>query len=55
MLHLDAGRYAAFLWPAYGVTVVALGWLVFDSLNRSRRWRREVETREAARKQAREG
>ena len=39
MLHLDMGRYAAFVWPAYGVTALVLLWMVFDSLGRARRWR----------------
>ncbi len=43
MLDLDMGKYAAFVWPAYAVTVVILGGLIADSLARARRWRREAE------------
>jgi heme exporter protein D len=43
MLHLDAGRYALFLWPAYGVSAAALAGLVVESVLRARRWRRRAE------------
>ena len=43
MLHLDMGRYAAFVWPVYAISAVVLVWMVVDSLGRARRWRREVE------------
>ena len=39
MLHLDMGKYALFVWPAYGITALALLWMIFDSLGRARRWR----------------
>ena len=42
-LHLDAGRYAVFLWPAYGLSAVVLAGLAIDSLARARRWRRAAE------------
>ena len=42
MIHLDMGKYAAFVWPAYGVSLLILAGLVADSLARARRWRREV-------------
>ena len=42
-LHLDAGRYAVFLWPAYGLSALVLAGLVIDSLARARRWRRAAE------------
>lgn len=47
---LEAGKYAAFLWPAFGLTALGIGWMVVDSLARARRWKREVETREAAKR-----
>jgi heme exporter protein D len=43
MIHLDMGKYAAFVWPVYAISAVVLVWMVWDSLARSRRWRREVE------------
>ena len=43
MLDLDAGAYAAFVWPAYGLTaVVFLGMIVF-TLRASAYWRRRAE------------
>jgi heme exporter protein D len=39
MLHLDMGKYAAFVWPAYGLSALVLLWMVIDSLGRARRWR----------------
>jgi heme exporter protein D len=43
MLDLDAGKYAVFIWPAYGLTALTfLGMIVF-TLNQSRRWRRQAE------------
>jgi heme exporter protein D len=47
MLDFHAGKYAAFVWPAYGLTVLIIGALVADTLARARRWRRAVEAREA--------
>ena len=45
-LDLDMGKYAVFVWPAYGLSAVVIGGLVADSLARARRWRREAERRE---------
>lgn len=43
MLDLDAGKYAAYVWPAYGVTVfVILGMVVF-TLRGAAHWRRRAE------------
>lgn len=28
--------YGAFVWPAFGVTVLALGWMAVDTLHRLR-------------------
>jgi len=54
-LHLDAGKYAAFLWPAYAVTVAGFAWMIAATLLRARRWRREVERLEAARPRKSDG
>jgi heme exporter protein D len=43
MLDLDAGKYAAFVWPAFAVTALVFAWMVIDSLARARRWRAEVQ------------
>ena len=34
---LAMGGYAVYVWPAFAVTTLVLGWLVFDSLRRLRR------------------
>ena len=44
--NLDVGRYAVFIWPAYGVSALVLAGLVVDSLLRSARWRRKADDRE---------
>ena len=41
--NLDVGKYAAFVWPAYGLSALALLAMLADSLLRTRRWRREAE------------
>lgn len=47
VLDFAAGKYAVFVWPAYGVTAVMFAALILETLWRARRWRREVERREA--------
>lgn len=46
MLDLDAGKYAAFVWPAYAITALAFLAMIVFTLNQSRRWRRQAEKRE---------
>jgi heme exporter protein D len=46
---LDTGKYAAFIWPAYGVTVLGFAWMIIDTVARGRRWRRQSEALEKAR------
>ncbi|HYF23354.1 MAG TPA: heme exporter protein CcmD [Caulobacteraceae bacterium] len=48
-MDLDMGSYGAYVWPAWGISAVVLGWLVVDALGRARRWRREVERLEQER------
>ena len=43
MLDFDAGKYAAFVWPAYAITALVFVVLIADSLIRARRWRRAAE------------
>lgn len=45
MLDLDPGKYAPFVWSAFGLTLGAFVWMTLDSLLRARRWKREVERR----------
>lgn len=42
MLDLDAGKYAAFVWPAFAITGLLLAWMIADTLARARHWRRRV-------------
>ena len=49
MLDFNAGKYALFVWPAYGLTALVFVVMVVDLLARARRWRRAVERREAER------
>ena len=48
MFDFDAGKYALFVWPAYGITALVFALLVVDSLLRARRWRRAVQAAEMA-------
>ena len=41
--NLDVGKYAGFVWPAYGLSALALLAMLADSLLRARRWRRAAE------------
>jgi len=43
MLDLDAGKYAAFVWPAYALTAAVFAALIWATLARARRWRRRAE------------
>jgi heme exporter protein D len=46
---IEAGHYAAFVWPAYLVTAGGFAWMIIDTLVRARAWRRKVEALEQAR------
>jgi heme exporter protein D len=48
MIDLDVGKYAAFIWPAYGVTALTFVVMIAGALNHARRWRKRAE--ELARK-----
>ncbi len=56
MLDLDMGRYALFVWPAWGASALVLIALAARALIASRRWKRELQrltdADEAARSQA---
>ena len=43
MSFLDAGKYAAFIWPAYGVTAVGFAWMIIDTVLRARAAKRALE------------
>jgi heme exporter protein D len=44
MPDLDAGAYAAFVWPAFGLTALAFIAMIVSSLAHARRWRRRAES-----------
>ena len=46
---LSAGRYAAYVWPAYAVTLAGFVWMILDTVSRSRAWRRKADRLEKAR------
>jgi len=49
MLDLDMGKYAAYVWPAWGVSAVVLGVLAARALLAARRWSAELKRLEAER------
>ena len=42
MLDLDAGKYAAFVWPAYGLTALVFVGMIVFTRRASARWRRKA-------------
>lgn len=42
MLDLDMSPYAAFVWPAWGISALFLGVVVARTLAASRRWKTEL-------------
>ena len=49
MPNFELGKYAFYIVPPYVISAVVIGALIFDTLLRARRWKREVEKREALR------
>ena len=47
MLDLDMGQYAAYVWPAWGISAVVLAALAVRALTASRRWSAELKRLEA--------
>jgi len=43
MLHLETGKYAAFIWPAYAITAAVFAGMIVSSLGYARRWRKKTE------------
>jgi len=43
MADLSGGRYAAYIWPAYGITALVFAGLILSSLLHARRWRSRAE------------
>ena len=48
MPDLDMGAYAAFVWPAWGLSALVLGGLVVRAIRAARRWSRDLAALEAA-------
>lgn len=49
MLDLDMGAYAAFVWPAWGISAVVLAGLAARAILAARRWRAELKRLEGDR------
>ena len=47
-LHLDMGRYALFVWPAWGLSLLVVGGLTIRTALDARRAARELARREGA-------
>jgi len=47
MIDLDMGAYAAFVWPAWGISAVALAALIVRAAVAARRWSAELKRLEA--------
>jgi heme exporter protein CcmD len=43
MPDFHTGRYAAYIWPAYGITVLVFAGMIASSLRHAARWRRRAE------------
>jgi heme exporter protein D len=40
---LSAGKYGAYIWPAYAVSLLGFAWMIIDTLARARRWKRRAD------------
>ncbi|MDE2485848.1 MAG: heme exporter protein CcmD [Alphaproteobacteria bacterium] len=45
---LSAGKYGAYIWPAYAITAAVFAILIAGALGHARRWKKKAE--EATRK-----
>lgn len=43
MLDFDTGKYALYVWPAFGLTALVFAGMVVASLTHARRWRKRFE------------
>jgi heme exporter protein D len=43
MPDLHAGKYAAYIWPAYAITALVFAIMIVGALSYARRWRRRAE------------
>jgi len=49
MLDLDMGKYAAYVWPAWGISALVLTVIAVRVLASARRWQAELKALEDAR------
>jgi heme exporter protein CcmD len=49
MPDLHVGAYGAYIWPAFGLTVLILAWMVVDTLVRAARWKARAQGSQADR------
>ena len=47
MPNFELGKYAVYILPAYAITIGVVAVMIAETLIRTRRWKREVEKREA--------
>jgi len=47
MFDLDMSPYAAFVWPAWGISAVVLGAVVIRAVAASRKWKAELKRLES--------
>jgi heme exporter protein D len=43
MPNFELGKYAVYIWPAYGVTAAVFAGLIVSSILHARRWRKRAE------------
>lgn len=48
LIHNFAGRYAFYILPAWGLSILALVWMTASALSSAHRWRKAAEARDAA-------
>ena len=46
MLDLDAGKYGAFVWPAFAITALVFAAMIGFSLAYARRWKARARPRD---------
>jgi len=46
MLDLDAGKYGAYVWPAFAVTALVFAAMIATSLAHARRWKARAQRRD---------
>jgi heme exporter protein D len=43
MIHLETGKYAFYIWTAYGLTAAVFAVMIVGALNHARRWKARFE------------